>query len=86
MFKVIEQNLSKFAYRPHCGLYRYYVYENIKIGLESPLIIFDEYKLYIDEEEIRLNIFERWKLKRIYMKLEKMRNDSYKNKIKSALT
>ena len=85
MFKIINENLDKFIYKPRCGMYRFYVYKNIKIGRESPFILFDDYTLYIDEKEVKLNILERWKIKRIYKKLEILRNNSYKNRIKSEL-
>lgn len=39
------------------------------------------YNLYVDEKQIKLNFFEERRLKKIYKKLEKIRNNEYKSKL-----
>lgn len=73
----IVKNLDKFEFQPHCGVYHYYVYKDIKIEVVNN-IFFISYYLYYDNKLLKLNFLESLKLKSIAKKLEKIRENRLK--------
>lgn len=81
MFEEIENNLEKFEYKYRCICNRQYLYKNIIIEYVPGFIVGFDVNLLIDGYYVDLSKKECRKLKKIYIKLDNLRNELLKEKI-----
>lgn len=82
MWEALYENMEKFRFERHCGIIYYWAYNSIVIEVREGIFLPDDITLFVLEKYVKLNFFERRKLKKFVKQLNKLRKDKSMNQIK----